>query len=192
MCGRFDVDARDPQIRELAAKLSSPGMAVKLGEVFPGNLAMGITPENGVAAVRPFHWGFPKKESKGLIINARAESALQKPMFAAALKKHPIAIPATGFYEWRPNPETMRKDKFLFSIPNEDVFYLAAFARLFEDGSAPEAFVILTTEANASMLPYHHRMPVLLTAQEVDVWLKGERAGDFFNRPQPGLEVASI
>lgn len=190
MCGRFDVDARNPQIRDLAAKLPPLGEPVKLGEVFPGNLVMALASDGRIASVRPFRWGFPKLDSKSLIINARAETALQKPMFAHALKKNPIAIPVTGFYEWRANQEEKRKDKFLFTVADQPVFYLAGLTRFFEGDPASDAFVVLTTQANESMQPYHHRMPVLISEKELDSWLGGGRTEYFLKRPQPKLRAA--
>lgn len=189
MCGRFDVDAREPKIRELVEKLPITGDAVKLGEIFPGNLAMGIAAKGSEWALRSFRWGFPKKQSKSLIINARAETALQKPLFANALKKNPIAIPATGFYEWRPNLQTGLKDKFLFIPQNGGVFYLAGFWRFFEHEPASDAFVILTTAANASMRPYHHRMPIFLAQEEVEAWIKGGEEEYFLTRVPPSLDA---
>lgn len=191
MCGRFDVDARNPEIRDLAEKLPPLGEPVKLGEVFPGNLAMGLAADGGILSVRPFRWGFPKRDEKSLIINARAETALQKPVFAHALKKNPIAIPVTGFYEWRANQEAKRKEKFLFTVADQPVFYLAGLAKFFDGEPAADAFVVLTTQANESMQPYHHRMPVLLSEKELDSWLGGERQEYFLHRPQLALRAAS-
>ena len=58
------------------------------------------------AAVRVFSWGFPMAQGKGRIINARAETVSEKPMFRLPFVTHRCLVPARGFYEWSdaPNP----------------------------------------------------------------------------------------
>ena len=48
------------------------------------------------------------------------------------------------------------------------VLFMAGLCRQYEDGAH---FVILTTEANASMKPVHDRMPLILDPDDVVPWL---------------------
>lgn len=171
MCGRFDVDQSNREIDRLLSQLKPGSQPIKLGEVFPTNAALTLYERNYEPAPEAMAWGFPRWDGKGVIFNARAESALQKGMFAKALRNNPAVIPATGFYEWRPNPQTGRKDKFIFRNPDHDVLYMAGFWSNFADQDMQKRFIILTTGANQSMRAYHDRMPVLLTENEISPWL---------------------
>lgn len=181
MCGRFDVDQSNREIDKLVAQLPKDGPRVKLGEVFPTNPALTLTLQNGAPAPEAMIWGFPRWDGKGVIFNARAESALQKPLFKNALKKNPALAPVTGFYEWRQNPVTGRKDRFIFTAPDQALLYLAGFWDAWPDDELPR-FTLLTTAANPSMQEYHHRMPVLVKTEEIEPWLKGENRAEIMAR----------
>ncbi len=63
-------------------------------------------PHLSTAGVRLLTWGFPGPSGKGLVINARAETVMDKPLFRLPFQGHRCLVPANGFYEWRdPEPE---------------------------------------------------------------------------------------
>lgn len=190
MCGRFDVDQSNREIDRLLSQLPADGPKVKVGEVFPTNNSLTLVLRNGAIAPEAMAWGFPRWDGKGVIFNARSESALQKPLFKKALLQNPAVIPATGFYEWRQNPLTDRKDKFRFSVPDQELLYLAGFWNTFADEAVPRHFTILTTAANQSMQPYHSRMPILIVKEEILPWLTGEKRQQIMAR-EPGPVLAS-
>jgi len=66
------------------------------GEVFPTNYAPVIS-SDGIAVLK---WGFPNWKNSGVIINARAETALDKKTFSKPLRERRCAVPSSGFYEW--------------------------------------------------------------------------------------------
>ena len=45
-------------------------------------------------------WGLPGFRGRQQIINARAETVTEKPMFRRSIAFQRCVIPATGFYEW--------------------------------------------------------------------------------------------
>ena len=45
-------------------------------------------------------WGLPGFRGRQQIINARAETVTEKPMFRRSVAFQRCVIPATGFYEW--------------------------------------------------------------------------------------------
>lgn len=45
-------------------------------------------------------WGYERFDKKGLLINAQAETATQKPTFRKDFFERRCLIPANGFYEW--------------------------------------------------------------------------------------------
>jgi putative SOS response-associated peptidase YedK len=114
------------------------------------------------------------------LINARAESAIEKPSFRGAMRHKRCLVPADGFYEWM--GPTGAKRPLHFRPRNGGPI---AFAGLFEhwlgaDGSEIETAAILTVAANATVAPYHDRMPAILPPQSFEAWLdcQNVRAGD--------------
>jgi putative SOS response-associated peptidase YedK len=140
--------------------------AMAKAEVFPTNLSPVLVPEPGKAAPLLMKWGFPKWDGKGVIINARSETALDKKMFRVPLMKQRCAIPSAGFYEWR--LEQGKKQKYLFRLPDTKALYMAGF---FDTFGSDNAYIIITTQANETMAPYHDRMPLLLPPGSIDKWL---------------------
>ena len=124
-------------------------------------------------------WGFPGRDKKQLLINARAETALERPSFSQAVSHRRCVIPARWFYEW--NPE---KEKAEFSRTDGSLLYMAGFYDLFQD--VPR-FIILTTQANPSVRPIHHRMPLILEKEELEEWVWEDRSVEKFLKKIPGL-----
>lgn len=140
---------------------------------------------DGTRRLSALYWGlvpfWAKEKSIGnRMINARAETAAEKPAFRAAMRRRRCIVAADGFYEWlRPAPEAGAKRKPP-SIPH---FFRASdgtllpIAGLWEEwtdhstGEVLESCTLLTTEASADVSPVHHRMPVILDHADVGQWL---------------------
>jgi putative SOS response-associated peptidase YedK len=110
------------------------------------------------------------KDTKQAPINARAETAADKPTFRHALRKRRCLVPADGFHEWA--AVGGRKQPFCFRPWAERPF---AFTGLWERWEGPggrvESCAVLTTEANELVRRVHDRMPVILPAQHWPTWL---------------------
>lgn len=106
MCGRFALAATGEEVAEHYQLPEVPFVVPRYN----------IAPTQPVAAVRLndagereftfFQWGLipswakdPAMASK--LINARSETAAEKPAFRAAFKRRRCLLPATGFFEWR-------------------------------------------------------------------------------------------
>jgi putative SOS response-associated peptidase YedK len=143
----------------------------------------------------PIQWGFPKWKGKGVIINARAETAAQKPMFKGPLQTRRCVIPSTGFYEWRRASGKPGKEKYLLTEPGKDILYMAGMVDTFSrpEGGTHEAFTILTTAANESVAALHDRMPVILQADELEAWLRdGKYTQAVLERTCPALMLTLV
>lgn len=109
------------------------------------------------------------------MINARAESLVEKPAFRTAFERRRCIVPADGFYEWEAVPGRGKQPMYIHARSGEPL----AFAGLWEvwrDASVPDApwlrtCAIVTTDANATVAPIHDRMPVMLPADGWDAWL---------------------
>ena len=105
------------------------------------------------------------------MINARAETAAQKPAFRESLASRRCLIPADGFYEWVRTGRS--KQPYCFEMIGREPF---AFAGLWArwrapDGTHLETCTILTTTPNQLMADVHDRMPVILSPASYDLWL---------------------
>ena len=105
------------------------------------------------------------------MINARSETAAEKPSFRKAFKERRCLIPADGFYEWQKT--NGGKQPYHLKMRDGRLF---AFAGLWESWKGDEegeirSCTILTTDANDLVGEVHHRMPVILPPKTYDLWL---------------------
>ena len=175
MCGRYYIDDKAVKaIRAAYPKADSPAS----GDICPGNTALVLTAES----LREMKWGFLRPDRKGLWINARAETILERPAFRESALSRRCVVLAGGFYEWDKD-----RQKAVFTRPGEPVIFMAGCCRRFEDG---DHFVILTTKANASVEPVHDRMPLILEQEELEEWVLDDKATDYLLHKTPVLVKA--
>lgn len=180
MCGRYYVDGDvSREIRRIVGEIEERLRRMAAGDVCPGQPAPAIMKggRDMELAEEFFRWGFPGFSGSGLIVNARAETALEKRMFADSVENRRCVIPAKGFYEWN-----RAKEKAAFTRTDRDILYMAGFYR---DDPEGRRFVILTTEANASMRQTHDRMPLILERDQVKDWIWDRQAAEKLLRQTP-------
>lgn len=185
----FEIELRELMKAEMVVRLSElPSIGTARREVFPSQSAVvihgdsqsGGTREEGIIGASEMVWGFSNPVSKGLIINARAETAREKITFADSIARRRCVVPASGFYEWDEH-----KAKFRFTSEDGGLLLLAGFYR--EEYGVPR-YTILTTEANGSMIKVHDRMPVMIGRDEIRPWIEDDaRLPDFLGREQMPL-----
>lgn len=169
MCGRYSLftDEENREIMEIIQEISRkyPDTNVKTGEIRPTNIAPVLLQEGGRIQADIAGWGFPKFTDKGVIINARAETALDKPTFRKSIETRRCVVPSTGFYEWS---QDTAHQKYIFRLPESRTLYMAG---IYNEFKGERRFVILTAEGNASIRDIHNRMPVVLRPEMVDDWI---------------------
>lgn len=180
MCARFFVDDGVMEmIREIAGTWDGAG-ALGCGDVHPAQQAPVITGAQNKLSAERMAWGFPRYDGKGYVINARAETAGEKPMFRDSFLHRRCVIPAQRFYEWDP-----AKNMVTFRRPDAPVLYMAG---IYDRFAGENRFTVLTTAANASVARFHDRMPVLLEREELEPWLFGSAAvPGLLNKEMPAL-----
>ena len=146
---------------------------MKTGEIFPTNTAPVVSMENGKPSLLLMKWGFPKLDGKGVVHNARSETASKKRMFAASFAHRRCVIPSTGFIEWTKGNE-QPKQKLQFNTTDSPMLYMAGLYSVYSDyphqkegEQLSSRFVILTQPANSSVNDIHSRMPVVLYKDEI-------------------------
>lgn len=187
MCGRFYVDegtAREIEgiIRGIDLQLEK----MRTGDIFPSQLAGILTchsRQHSLSAESPaareaaafelqeMHWGFPQYQKKGLLINARAETALERKSFCDSVLHRRCIIPAKHFYEWDDH-----KNKVTFFREDSSILYMAGFYNMFQN---EKRFIILTTQANDSVIPVHNRMPLVLEDKELEDWIYDDKFTEY-------------
>ncbi|MGO9567986.1 MAG: SOS response-associated peptidase, partial [Desulfomonilaceae bacterium] len=177
MCGRFVLMTVGRDIAEHFQLSEEPELEPRYN-IAPTQIVavVRLDPETTHWQLRLAKWGlvpfWAKDPSIGSrLINARAESAADKPAFRAAFKHRRCLVPADGFYEW----ERAKKNRqpYFFGAADKRPF---AFAGLWEhwegpDGAVIESCTVLTTDSNELLQPIHDRMPVILKVEDYDRWL---------------------
>ena len=174
MCGRFFVATDDPELEDiiLALEEESERMGrnlppIRRGEVFPTNHVAAQT-GRGINPYAQMQWGFKHFKGTGVIINARSETAAEKPTFRKPLQEGRCLIPATYYYEWQTDGN--KKTRNIMRDPKESRIYMAGLFRQESEVDVPR-FVILTRAAAGQIRSIHDRMPVILDAAGREEWL---------------------
>ncbi|MDO4321876.1 MAG: SOS response-associated peptidase family protein [Lachnospiraceae bacterium] len=178
MCSRYYIDEEiEKVIAEFAGIAPREISPVKKGDIRPSEEALVLTGEKRPFAVRTMRWGFPQYERKGLTINARAETVLEKRLFRDSVLHRRCIIPAKHFYEWDSG-----KNKVTFFQDGEAALYMAGFYNYFQ---GEDRFVVLTVPANASVNRVHDRMPLILQEEELKSWIYDGSFLEFVLRKTP-------
>lgn len=174
MCGRYRVAPEEDimELREIIDQIQRRADAgefekMKTGEIFPTD----IVP---VVADRPrlMKWGFSKYQGNGVVINARAETLDEKPMFYGPQIGRCL-IPATGYFEWEKRGK--ERVKYEIRVGDDPLLYMAGIYRI-EKAGDPPVFAILTREPADLIRHIHNRMPVILSREGQAAWMDGERS----------------
>jgi putative SOS response-associated peptidase YedK len=131
--------------------------------------------------------GSDLKEISALTLNARVESASEKPSFRHLVSRNRCILPSTGFFEWQMNGKV--KIPYFIYPKNDIVFSMAGLYDNWMDaktGNLINTFTILTCEANALMAEIHNtkkRMPCILNKEMETDWLSGGLSIDALQIP---------
>ncbi|CUX80709.1 MAG: hypothetical protein HLUCCA05_13905 [Roseibaca calidilacus] len=183
MCGRFALTLPDDAVARLFdARLSNDSATAHGQNICPTQPVLTILSSKGQRHAGPMRWGFLphwyKSETDGpLLINARAETIATKPAFAQAVRARRCIIPASGFYEWTKDADGARLPWYI--RPEQgDLLAFAGVWQVWVQGDTRHATcAIVTCAANAALAHIHHRMPVILAAQDWPKWLGEDGPG---------------
>ena len=104
-------------------------------------------------------------------INARAETVSEKPAFRDPFRQRRCLVLADSFFEWQTHGR--RKIPWRFERPDGEGFCMAGLWDQWNSPDGPlETFTILTTSPNQLVGSVHDRMPVLLSPDQSEHWLR--------------------
>ncbi len=175
MCGRYYLDTLPETLMEAFSISETPALTASYN-IAPTDLCPIVVAGRSGRRLGHARWGLipawardPKIGAR--MINARSETAADKPAFRDAWRRRHCLVPASGFYEWQ--RVGRHKQPYLIKPARGD---LLSFAGLWEQWRGPDAeplvsFTILTTEPNQAIAGLHDRMPVILSPAHHDRWL---------------------
>lgn len=179
MCGRFVLIASEEELcgQFGIAHVHQPVQASY--NVAPGQNVVAIVEKAGQRHLGTLQWGLVPHWTKTLEgakrpINARSETALEKPSFREAMQKRRCLLPAHGFFEWEKSSKS--KIPHYIHMPDTPIFAMAGLWERWnpppgEAGESLRTCTILTTQANARIQHLHERMPVILPPEHWSTWL---------------------
>lgn len=175
MCGRYYFFTPADIVAGRFGLATSPALRPRFN-IAPQSEAPVILAGEGTRRLVAMRWGLVPSWSKDpasayKMINARAETAHEKPSFRGPFRRQRALVPADGFYEWKREGETKRP--FALRLASSEPF---AMAGLWDRWKTPEggellSFTILTTSANPLVSSVHDRMPVILPREAEATWL---------------------
>ena len=191
MCRSFSYRLSWSELHELMGLIGAPLNLRPRCNAAPGQDIAVVRAAAGGRWLAMLRWGLIPAWAKdpaigNRLINARSETAAEKPSFRAAFGHRRCLIPADGFYEWQRRGRV--RQPRLFGLRDGAPF---AFAGLWERWTVPEGAAlresrakrepgdvvetctILTTAANRVVAPVHGRMPVILARDAYEAWLAG-------------------
>jgi putative SOS response-associated peptidase YedK len=174
MCGRYTLYHDEEDLTELFGL-----------DAFPWSPRYNMAPTQVVPIVRATGGGRERLDArwglipawvkapgafKALLFNARSETMGEKPAFRDAARRARCVAPASGFYEWRPDP-TGGKQPYYVRRRDGAPMALAGLYAQRDQGQPRSSVTVLTTAPNAFMAELHDRMPVILEPGAVARWL---------------------
>ena len=194
MCGRYFIDGDDlpeelERILEELNRKNTPENLKTSGEIFPSDVVP-VLANSRRQDVQPFamRWGYSFPGGRP-VINARAETAAEKPLFRDGMRQRRCLIPASSYFEWERREG--QKTKYAIRPAGAEMLYLAGIYHLENhDGAVVPSFAILTRSAAPEIAFIHDRMPVMLPPDCARDWLKVEnRADEVLRRALQEMEL---
>ncbi|MEQ8653965.1 MAG: SOS response-associated peptidase [Kiloniellales bacterium] len=183
MCGRYSITTAPEALRALFAFEEQPNLAPRFNVAPTQSVPVVRRDQEGRRRLSQLRWGLVPHWAKDLsigakMINARSETLAEKPSFRQAFARRRCLLAADGFYEWRAEQGPKApKQPYRIEFPGRAPF---AFAGLWErwgdreEGTRIDSVTIITTAANETLKPLHHRMPVILAPGDFEPWLDPE------------------
>jgi putative SOS response-associated peptidase YedK len=178
MCGRFTLTLSPEDLQAAFPNFDIPSDVPPSYNIAPSQ-PIPVVVNDGTNKLDFYTWGLipswtkPENFGKYSLINARSETAAEKPSFRSSFKRKRCLILCDGFFEWSKSNSGKGKTPYYISMKDHSAF---AFAGLWEtwnspDGGSIKTACILTTQPNLLVKPIHDRMPVILSSDSYQVWL---------------------
>ncbi|MCB1033456.1 MAG: SOS response-associated peptidase [Acidobacteria bacterium] len=179
MCGRYTLHTPGETVAEIFDVTESVELAPRYNIAPTQEVAVVGLSHQGNRSLGFMRWGlipsWAKDPSIGnRLINARSESAAEKPAFRSSFKKRRCLVPADGFYEWKKVGDG--KQPHYLRMKTGAPFAIAGLWARWHggEGDPVQSCTLLTTTPNEVAGAIHDRMPVILPAAAYSSWLDPE------------------
>lgn len=184
MCGRIALFSPPTRLAKLLDAQLAAGIDPEghpSWNIGPQRRLFGVNEREGVRVLDRYRWGLIPSWSKdpsiaNRLFNARAETVAEKPSFRSAFSKRACVLPVDGFYEWD-HRAGHEKQPHYFSRTDGEPLILAGLYERWRDPNGPsdaevlQTCTVITTTPNHDIDELHDRMPVVLAASDVEIWL---------------------
>jgi putative SOS response-associated peptidase YedK len=176
VCGRFTLNTPPPAVADHFGLDETPELGARFN-VAPGQMiaTVSLSGEERRSVLSTRRWGLVPSWAKDAkignrLINARAETAAEKPSFRSALRRRRCLVPADGFYEWAGTKGS--KQPYLIGFEDRALFAFAGLWARWTDpeGETLESCTLLTTGAAERLSALHARMPVIVDPVDYELW----------------------
>lgn len=174
MCGRYGLDISESKLVKRYNLLEKTELEFEANkEIYPTTNNPVLLPDRKIHYIK---WGFTPSFAKRPLINARAETILEKKTFREPFAKQRCLILATYFFEWTKEKDKNKKQKKKIRVDDLEIFSIAGICERYKDdeGQSILTYSIITTESNEQMQEIHHRMPVILNPEDENNYLNLE------------------
>ena len=183
MCGRMTATTPKDTLARLldVDEVDTPDLPISWNVAPTQPVYLVATSSGGARRLRALRWGLvpswaeARGPAAGLSMPGRRRSAGSR-LSGPSSDRRRALVPVSGFYEWRrPTPENGNvKQPFYFHRPDGGLLVFAGLWDLWLDAEQRplRSCTVITTMANKTMAPVHHRMPVVLSEHTWDEWLQ--------------------
>lgn len=177
MCGRFSQTKSKQEIKKRFNVKTVSDQVVPLFNIAPDvdvPVILNAAPQEVTVA----RWGLvpswaKEEKSPYSMINARAETLLEKPAYKRLVKNRRCLVIADSFYEWKKTDG--KKQPYRIMLKDDELFAFAGLWDVWEkEGKKITSCTIITTSPNKLVASIHDRMPVILDPAAEKDWLEGE------------------
>jgi len=132
----------------------------------------------------PTNWGYSfinsNTQKKQIVINSRIETINTKLLFKDSFLKRKCIIPSNGYYEWS-NSGDEKKPYFVKLGDGELIYFAGVWRKENHKDDKRRVFSIITKEANKNINKIHHRMPIILNANNALEYLDNKNNNLLFD-----------
>ena len=203
MCTRYFLSPSTPELKKIIEEVKVSPLAYRFanelanpvkteGEIRPTDVVPALAPNpRGEVKVFPMKWGYKNIHMGGrLLLNARSETAYEKPTFKYDWLNHRCIIPAVHYFEWaheRKSDGTIKVgEKYMIHPKGESVTWLCGLYHI--EDNIP-TFVILTREPGPGVAEIHDRMPLILPSNLTSEWIRlGADPGELLKEALTDME----
>ena len=175
MCGRFASYKNLNKLKNIFNITNSDFNITQSYNISPGqnvNIILSYKLENYLLES---NWGYTfinsNTQNKQMVINSRIETINSKLLFKDSFLKRKCIIPANGYFEW--SQKEGEKKPYLIQLGDGELIYFAGVWRKEKyNDDKRRVFSIITKAANKKINEIHHRMPVVLNANNAQDYLE--------------------